>query len=98
MPQDRRQFLTGTFAGAALSAARGLGLAAPNSNPILCKISDERSGRGLAARVRLTDTRGNDIVPLGRPSQLAPDAQQGDVRFQSKRFAYVDGEFSVDPN
>jgi hypothetical protein len=29
---------------------------------------------------------------------LAPDAQQGDVRFQSKRFAYVDGEFSVDPN
>ena len=36
--------------------------------------------------------------PLGHPSELAPDAQQGDVRFQSKRFAYVDGNFSVDPN
>jgi hypothetical protein len=48
--------------------------------------------------VRLTDARGNDIVPLGHPSELAPDAQQGDVRFQSKRFAYVDGDFSVDPN
>jgi hypothetical protein len=98
MSPDRRQFLTGTFAGAAFSAARGLGWATPNSNPVLCKITDERSGHALAARVRLTDTRGNDTVPLGHPSRLAPDAQQGDVRFQSKRFAYVDGEFSVDPN
>lgn len=47
--------------------------------------------------MRLTDARGNDIVPAGHPSELAPDAQQGDVRFQSKRFAYVDGNFSLDP-
>ncbi len=98
MSQNRRRFLAGTIAGAALTATRGLGLAAPNSNAVVCKIADERSGRALAARIRLTDARGNDIVPLGHPTELAPDAQQGDVRFQSKRFAYVDGEFSVDPN
>jgi hypothetical protein len=45
----------------------------------------------------LTDARGNDVVPAGHPSELAPDAQQGDVRFQSKRFAYIDGNFSLDP-
>ena len=28
---------------------------------------------------------------------LAEDAQEGDVRFQSRRYAYVDGEFRVDP-
>lgn len=36
-------------------------------------------------------------MPIGHPAELASDAQQGDVRFQSKRFAYVDGNFSVDP-
>jgi hypothetical protein len=98
MPQNRRRFLTDAVAGAYLASARGFGLAAPNPNAVLCKIAEERSGRALAARVRLTDARGKDIVPLGHPSELAPDAQQGDVRFQSKRFAYVDGDFSVDPN
>ncbi len=97
MAQNRRQFLTGTVAGAYLSAARGLAPAAPAGGALQCKISDGRSGSPTQARVRLTDTRGNDIVPLGHPTELAPDAQQGDVRFQSKRFAYVDGNFSIDP-
>ena len=68
-------------------------MAAPQGNPVQCKIIDQHSGRPVTARVRLTDARGNDIVPLGHPTELAPDAQQGDVRFQSKRFAYVDGNF-----
>jgi hypothetical protein len=96
MAQNRRRFLIDTTAGAYLSAADGL--AAPTANAVQCKIVEGRSGQPMAARVRLTDARGNDIVPLGHPSELAPDAQQGDVRFQSKRFAYVDGNFSVDPN
>ena len=95
MSQNRRRFLIDTVAGACLSATSGL--AAPTANAVQCKIAEERSGQPIAARVRLTDSRGNDIVPLGHPSELAPDAQQGDVRFQSKRFAYVDGNFSVDP-
>src|SRR5437016_4026836 len=98
MSQNRRRFLIDTLAGASLSAAGGFSLAAPAANAIPCRIADERSGQLLTARVRLTDARGNDVVPLGHPTELAPDAQQGDVRFQSKRFAYVDGNFSVDPN
>ena len=98
MIQNRRRFLVDTVAGASLSAAGGFGSAAPTANAVQCRITDERSGLPITARVRLTDARGNDVVPLGHPSALAPDAQQGDVRFQSKRFAYVDGNFSVDPN
>src|SRR6266851_4442184 len=95
MPQNRRRFLIDTVAGAYLTAADGL--AAPTANAVQCKIAEERSGQPMSARVRLTDARSNDIVPAGHPSELAPDAQQGDVRFQSKRFAYVDGNFDVDP-
>ncbi len=84
-------------AGVCLSAARGIGLAAPGDKAIGCRIVDESSGRPVSARLRLTDAHGNDVVPEGHPSQLAPNAQQGDVRFQSKRFAYVDGGFSIDP-
>ena len=98
MSQNRRRFLIDTVAGASLSAADGFGLAAPTANAVQCRVTDERSGLPITARVRLTDAHANDIVPLGHPSELAPDAQQGDVRFQSKRFAYVDGTFSVDPN
>jgi len=85
MQFNRRQFLAGA-------------LAAPLAAAVPCTITDEKSGRPVSARVRLTDARGNDVVPLGHPSALAPDAQQGDVRFQSKRFAYVDGNFTVDPS
>ena len=94
---DRRRFLHDASAAVWLSAGCRLARAAPNGNAVSCKIVDEHSGRPVTARLRLTDARGNDIVPAGHPSELAPDAQQGDVRFQSKRFAYVDGNFSVDP-
>ena len=75
-----------------LSAGCRLARAAPDGNAVPCKIVDEQSGRPATARLRLMDARGNDIVPVGHPTELAPDAQQGDVRFQSKRFAYVDGK------
>jgi hypothetical protein len=78
-------------------AAHRIGIAAPGGKALPCKIIDARSGRPISARLRLTDARGNDVVPIGHPSELASDAQQGDVRFQSKRFAYIDGTFSLDP-
>src|SRR5579872_4478629 len=91
---SRRRFLRDAGASAWLSR----GTAAPQGNPVQCRIIDQHSGRPLIARVRLTDARGHDVVPIGHPAELAPDAQQGDVRFQSKRFAYVDGNFAVDPH
>ena len=69
----------------------------PSGSEVRCRIVDGSTGGPLSARLRLTDARGHDVVPLGHPSELAPDAQQGDVRFQSKRFAYVDGDFALDP-
>lgn len=93
----RRRFLHAAGSGLCLSAAGGIGLGAPAGNAIPCRIVDERSGQPISARLRLTDARGRDVVPAGHPSELAPDAHQGDVRFQSKRFAYVDGNFSLDP-
>jgi hypothetical protein len=98
MPEwNRRHFLQGLGTGAWLSAGRSVGLGAPDGNPIGCRITDEHSRDPVSARIRLTDAHGRDVVPLGHPTELAPDAQQGDVRFQSKRFAYVEGHFSVDP-
>jgi len=94
---DRRRFLLAAGSGVCVSAARGTGLGAPSGNAIPCKIVDGRSGRPIPARLRLTDAQGHDVVPARHPSELAPDAQQGDVRSQSKRFAYVDGSFSLDP-
>jgi hypothetical protein len=88
---NRRRFLHQVAAGACGSAA------AQTGNPVRCRIVEEPSGRAVPARIRLTDARGNDVVPLGHPAELDPKAQQGDVRFQSKRFAYVDGEFALDP-
>lgn len=97
MPEwNRRHFLRGLSTGGWLSTGRGGAFGAPDGKAIACRITD--SGRPVSARLRLTDARGNDVVPLGHPTELAPDTQQGDVRFQSKRFAYVDGNFSVDPN
>jgi hypothetical protein len=94
---NRRRFLQNAAAGVCLSAAGGISRAAPGGNSLPCKIIDQASGEPIPARLRLTDARGHDVVPAGHPSALAPDAQQGDVRFQSKRFAYVDGNFSLDP-
>jgi hypothetical protein len=94
---NRRRFLQGAGGGVLLSASGGNGRAAQTGNGVRCRIVDGGTGGPLSARLRLTDARGNDIVPLGHPSALAPDAHQGDVLFQSKRFAYVDGEFALDP-
>ena len=47
--------------------------------------------------MRLLDAQGREVVPLGHPQRLAADGQEGDVRFQSRRFSYVNGEFRVDP-
>lgn len=94
---NRRRFLQDAGAGVWLSAAHGIGLATPGGDALPCKVIDQSSGRPIPARLRLTDARGNDVVPAGHASELAPDAQQGDVRFQSKRFAYIDGTFSLDP-
>ena len=93
----RRRFLQVAGSGLWFSAGAGIGRGAPGGDAIPCKIVEEGSSQPIAARVRLTDAKGRDIVPVGHPTELAPDAQQGDVRFQSKRFAYVDGNFSVDP-
>jgi len=95
MQSNRRRFLqdVATGIGCCLPAA-----AQPDRlHPVTCHIVDERSGRPVAARVRLTDSRGKEVVPLGHRDTLAEGAQEGDVRFQSRRFAYVDGGFSIDP-
>jgi hypothetical protein len=86
-----------------LSAAPVAGIArlaeaqsAVAGQPIVCRVIDSASGRPVPARVRLVDARGDELVPLDHSRELADDAQQGDVRFQSRRYAYVDGEFRVD--
>ena len=81
-------------AGAArLAAAQS----ASPTQPVVCRIIDSGSGRPVPARVRLVDSRGAELVPLGHSRELANDAQEGDVRIQSRRYSYVDGEFRVDP-
>src|ERR1700716_2911559 len=90
---SRRGFL-GAAAGAYVT---GLAQGQTAGAPVVCRVIDGESGRALHARVRLIDSRGNELVPLGHPRDLADDAQEGDVRFQSRRYAYVAGEFTVDP-
>ncbi len=89
---DRRRFIRDVA-----SAGIGWRLAAAQGQPIVCRVTDRDAGRAVAARLRLMDARGNEVVPLGHPGSLAADAQEGDVRFQSRRFSYVSGEFLVDP-
>jgi hypothetical protein len=99
MPTDRRCFVrnvAATGAGLVLSGARKP-VAAQEGRPLTCRVIDEKSGRGVAARVRLLDARGREVVPIGHAEPLAKGAQQGDVRFQSRRFAYVNGSFELDP-
>jgi len=91
----RRGFLrTVPAAGLARLAA---GQSSEASQPIVCRVVDSESGQPVPARVRLVDALGNELVPLGHSRDLADDAQEGDVRFQSRRYSYVDGEFRVDP-
>jgi hypothetical protein len=91
----RRGFL-GTAAGAGI-AGLGAAQSADSAQAVVCRIIDSASGQPVPARVRLVDARGNELAPLGHATELANDAHEGDVRFQSRRYAYVDGEFRVDP-
>lgn len=91
----RRGFL-GSAAGAGI-ARLAAAQTASSSTPIVCRVIDAASGHTVPARVRLVDARGNELVPLGHLRELPDDAYEGDVRFQSRRYAYVDGEFRVDP-
>lgn len=88
----RRSFL----GGAAVAAQIGRGQTA-DARPVVCRLVDSQSGKRLPARIRLVDMLGNEVVPLGHSRDLADGAQEGDVRFQSRRYCYVDGEFSVNP-
>lgn len=95
MHKDRRRFvrdLATAGAGFAVSGAW-----AAQGKPIGCRIVDARTGQPLVARVRLVDSQQREIVPAGHPETLVENAQEGDVRFQSRRFAYVNGGFEVDP-
>src|SRR5688572_23595012 len=95
MSLNRRRFLRDV----ALCGSSALGLGAAQdvrpTGAVTVRVVDEKSGRPLAARVRLIDSQG-EVVPLGHPSRLAEGAEEGDVRFQSRRYCYVDGEFAVD--
>jgi hypothetical protein len=98
MPLDRRQFLHQVGAtGVGLYLSSGLPATSCSAEPkaITCRVADSALGRELTARVRLVDAQGREMVPLGHPEILADGAQEGDVRFQSKRFCYVDGQFQI---
>src|SRR5438045_7207126 len=90
----RRRFLG---AAAAVIARPGGAQTGASAQPIVCRVIDQESGRPVPARVRLVDEHSNEVVPLGHVPALAEDAQEGDVRFQGRRYCYVDGEFHVDP-
>jgi hypothetical protein len=98
MPSSRRRFLENLACGAALAPARARP-AAPQSDgkPLLCHVVDAASARATAARIRLVDARGQEVVPIGHPETLSPRAQEGDVRIQRRRYAYVNGSFEIDP-
>ena len=59
--------------------------------------SGSETGFYRAARIRLVNARGEEVVPTGHPTALTETAQEGDVRFQKRRFAYVNGSFEIDP-
>jgi hypothetical protein len=91
----RRSFLS-NVAGAGI-ARLAVAQSTVTAQPIVCRVIDSATGKPVPARVRLVDALGNELVPLGRSRELADDAHEGDVRFQSRRYSYVDGEFRVDP-
>ncbi len=62
---------------------------------VVCRVVDASSEQPVPARLRLLDTSGREVLPIGHPAELAEDAQEGDVRFQSRRYAYVKGEFTL---
>ncbi len=97
MPAHRRRFLRDLAATGAGLIVSGAPARTEEGHPVRCRVVDADSGRPVPARVRLVDARGNETVPIGHSEQLAKDAQEGDVRFQSRRYCYVDGGFDVNP-
>lgn len=91
----RRDFLLGAAgSGVALFPS----VAPPAAErPLTCRVVDGRTGTAVPARVRLVDARGNEVVPLGHLDPTPAGMREGDVGFQSRRFAYVDGSFAIDP-
>ena len=87
------------FLGAVAAAPFAQSGFAQTTSPgeIVCRVIDRDTGRPVPARVRLVDEHSNEVVPLGHVPALAEDAQEGDVRFQGRRYSYVDGEFRIDP-
>ncbi len=91
---ERRRFLFDTSAGLWL-AAKANGSQAPADSVVRIRILDAATKKPLVARVRLQDARGTEVTPLGRNSQPAKDAVEGDVRFQSRGYFYTDGTLTV---
>ena len=91
---SRRGFL-GAVAAAPLTQVCRAQLGSPGE-AIVCRVIDGDSGRPVPARVRLVDEHSNEVVPVGHVPALAEDAQEGDVRFQGRRYSYVNGEFRID--
>lgn len=93
MADSRRKFLERIVPiGVAIEGAR-----AQSGAPVRCRITDSATGRETAARVRLVNARGGQFAPVGHPAALSETAQEGDVRFQNRRFSYVTGAFEIDP-
>jgi len=96
MSATRRQFLqhaTGLWLSTALS--HDAAFSSPQEQTFTCRVVDAATEREVAARIRLLDATGREIVPLGHPLSLSDEAQEGDVRFQRRRFAYVAGRFKL---
>ncbi len=100
MSSSRRQFLrhagisgTGLLLSTSLNAEAAFG--STQEQTVACRVVDARTRQDVAARIRLLDAQGREVVPLGHQQILFEEAQEGDVRFQRRRFAYIDGRFRV---
>lgn len=96
MSLNRRRFLRDVALCGSSALRLGAAQEVRPTGAVTVRVVDEKSKRPLAARVRLVDSQSREVVPLGHPPRLTEDAQEGDVRFQSRRYCYIDGEFAVD--
>jgi hypothetical protein len=91
---NRRRFLFDSSAGLWLAATAG-GFQAAKNDAVRIEILDGATKKPIAARIRLLDARGAEVIPLGRNTQPAKNAVEGDVRFQSRGYFYTDGAVMV---
>jgi hypothetical protein len=101
MTLNRRAFLERIGAASASMCAfradvNSMSQSRTPAGTVVCRFVDASTGRPVPVRVRFVDARGENVVPLGHPERLTEEAPEGDVRFQSRRFAYSEGEFSFD--